>query len=1046
MSSIQDLPAQDEPREYEDRVYEQWEKDGVFSTQPDADSKPYTIVIPPPNVTGVLHIGHALNNSLQDLIIRWRRMQGFQALWLPGTDHAGIATQNVVERTIAKTEKKSRYDLGREELIKRIWQWREEYGHSILNQLRKLGASCDWSRTRFTLDEGLSRAVRTAFVRLFEKGLLYRGKYLVNWCPRCRTTLSDDEVEHEERNGHIWELHYPLTQPIAGKKHLTVATTRPETMLGDTAVAVHPNDERYQAFHGQSVRLPLAEREIPIVADSALELGFGTGCLKVTPGHDPLDYQIGQRHKLPILNILTEDGKLNDSVPEAFRGMDVKTARKAVLAALEEQGLLGETQDYRNKVGHCYRCHTVIEPFLTSQWFVKMKPLSELAVKATEENRVLFHPDRWTKVYLQWFKEVRDWPISRQIWWGHQIPAWYCVEDNPGAIIKIEAGENEPYDTIEDGKKVRYLIGEGAKPIVTEGDPTELPEYRGKTLVRDPDVLDTWFSSALWPFSTLGWPEKTPDMGYYYPTDTLVTSRGIIYFWVARMVMMGEFCIGKEPFRHVVIHGTVLDGEGAVMSKSKGNGIDPLDIIERYGADAMRFTIFDMATEGQDIRFPVSIVCPHCNETQPLPKKRTQAVMKCRKCKKDFQQPVPNEPALPEPLEGHLDSERFEKGRNFANKVWNATRFVLTSLDPEHVAKIDAEAVDKALREQDRWILSRLNGTIRDVTSALENFEFSKAANAIYTFFWDDFCAWTIELSKPRLQPSPLEGEGRDEPKRVRGEGAEDTIAATAVLLHVLDRSLRLLHPLCPFITEVLWAELAKLAPAGPGRNLGRPDVPQPFQAETCAGNQAGKPDPQDRRNGPRASSPATDAEGSDAAGTAALPLATSAWPQVEESWFAPELEAQFGALFEAVRAVRNIRQKNGIAPKQKLKVSIKTTDAKEAQRLEAEKHILEQMANIERPQIGPDVVKPKPAGHEVLTGADLYVALAGLIDTEKEKARLEKELARAQNAVRQSEGKLANEKFVKGAPPDKVQAERDRLAEFQEKSAKLTEAITELD
>ena len=1001
MSSAQDLPTQYDPRAFEDGVYARWEKAGVFGTQPTAGRKPYTIVIPPPNITGVLHIGHALNNSLQDLLTRWRRMQGHETLWLPGTDHAGIATQNVVEKMLAKTEQKSRYDLGREELIKRIWAWRDAYGGTILKQLRKLGASCDWSRTRFTLDEGLSRAVRAAFVRLFEKGLLYRGKYLVNWCPRCRTTLSDDEVEHEELNAQIYELHYPLTRPAGDRKHLTVATTRPETMLGDTAVAVHPQDERYRAFVGQTVRLPLADREIPIIADSALELGFGTGCLKVTPGHDPVDYQIGLRHKLDIISILTEDGRLNDRVPAQFRGMDPKTARKAVLAALKEQGLVGDIKDYRHKVGHCYRCHTVIEPFLTSQWFVNMKPLSELAVKATEENRVQFHPERWTKVYLQWFKDVRDWPISRQIWWGHQIPAWYCVEDNPGAIKKIEAGKDEPYDAVENGKKVRYLIGENAKPIVTEQDPAQLPQYRGKTLVRDPDVLDTWFSSALWPFSTLGWPDQTPDLDYYYPTDTLVTSRGIIYFWVARMVMMGEFCMGKEPFRHVVIHGTVLDGEGAVMSKSKGNGIDPLDIIERYGADAMRFTIFDMATEGQDIRFPVSIVCPHCGETQDLPKKRTNPIMKCSKCRKDFQQPVPNEPALPEPVEGHLDSKRFEKGRNFANKVWNAARFVLTSIDPADVAKIDAAGVEKALRDQDRWILSRMNGAVRDVTKALEDFEFSKAANALYTFFWDDFCAWTIELSKPRLTPEST---------------PPDRIAATAVLLHVLDRSLRLLHPLCPFITEVLWAELAKVAPAGPARNLGRPET-------ATAGV-----------------SPA-----SGAAGTAAVPLATSAWPKVEEARVNAEIEAQYAALFEAVRAVRNIRQKNGIAPKQRLKVFIKTTETHEAQRLNAEKHILEQMANIEPPQIGPDVQKPKPAGHEVLTGADLYVAMAGLIDIEKEKARLLKELERTQTAVKQSESRLASDSFVKGAPPEKVQAERDRLAEYREKSAKLQEAIEEL-
>jgi valyl-tRNA synthetase len=1009
-----DFPTQYDPRAHEDAVYERWEQAGVFGSHA-GPGKPYTIVIPPPNITGALHIGHALNNSLQDLLIRWRRMQGYEALWLPGTDHAGIATQNVVEKAIAKTEGKSRYQLGRAELLKRIWAWREQYGGTILKQLRKLGASCDWTRTRFTLDEGLSRAVRTAFVRLHEKGLLYRGKYLVNWCPRCRTTLSDDEVEHEEVKTHIWEIHYPLS----GAARLTVATTRPETMLGDTAVAVHPQDERYRAFVGKTVELPLTGRRIPVIADNALELGFGTGCLKVTPAHDPVDYQIALRHKLPMINILTEDGRLNENAPEAFRGLECLPARKAVLAALKAQGLLGNISDYKHQVGHCYRCHTMVEPFLTSQWFVSMKPLSELAVKATAEGRVRFHPERWTKVYLQWFREIRDWPISRQIWWGHQIPAWYCLEDNAGAITKIEAGPDEPFDAEEGGKKFRYLIGENAKPIVSADDPATLPPYRDKTLIRDPDVLDTWFSSALWPFSTLGWPDRTKDLGFHFPTDTLVTDRSIIYFWVARMVMMGEFCMGREPFRDVVIHGTVLDGEGAKMSKSAGNSIDPLDIIERYGADAMRFTIFDMATEGQDIRFPVLIVCPHCGETQDLPKKRSLAVMKCRKCKMEFQQPVPNEPSLPEPVEGHLDSKRFEKGRNFANKVWNAARFVLTSVNPADVPKIEAAQVQAALRDEDRWILSRLNHAAREVTEALEGFEFAKAAGALYTFFWDDFCAWTIELSKPRLSAE---------------NAAADRAAATAVLLHVLDRSLRLLHPFCPFITEVLWGELAKVAPAGLARNLGRPEqCATAGLSESCATAGLSSSGRAPGRTAGQASS-----------GTFDL-LAVAPWPVVEEASLKPELEDQFGALFEAIRATRNIRQKNGIAPKARLKVFIRTTDPAAEKRLKSGEHILVQMANIEPPEIGPEVEKPRPAGHEVLQGADLYVALSGLIDVEKERARLTKEIERAQNGVQGSERKLADPKFTAHAPPELVKEEKARLAEYQEKVAKLKEALEEL-
>ncbi len=970
MSTAADLPTQYDPKAHEDRIYEQWDTSGVFGAKPSKTAKPYTIMIPPPNVTGVLHIGHALNNSLQDLLIRFRRMQGFETLWLPGTDHAGIATQNVVEKMVAKAEGKSRYQVGREELIKKIWAWTHSSGGTILKQLRKLGASCDWSRTRFTLDEGLSKAVREAFVRLHQKGLLYRGKYMVNWCPRCRTTLSDDEVEHEEVNGRLFQLHYPLANDP--NTRLTVATTRPETMLGDTAVAVHPDDERYKAFIGQKIALPLTTRQIPIIADSALDKEFGTGCLKVTPAHDPVDYAIGKRHNLEMINILTEDGLMNENCPAQFRGLETKRARKAVCEALDALGFMGDIKDHRQQVGHCYRCHTVVEPFLTSQWFVKMKPLSELAVKATEEQRVNFHPDRWGKVYLAWFKDVRDWPISRQIWWGHQIPAWYCLEDNPTAITKIEAGADEPYDLIENGKPIRYLIGEHAKPIVSAEDPSKSPEYQNKTLIRDPDVLDTWFSSALWPFSTLGWPEKTADMEYFYPTSTLVTSRGIIYFWVARMVMMGELCNGKEPFKDVVIHGTVLDGEGAVMSKSKGNGIDPLDIIDRYGADALRFTIFDLATEGQDIRFPVQIVCPHCDEPQDLPKKRDNPIMKCKKCAKEFQQPVPNTPPIAEPAMGLLDSKRFEKGRNFSNKVWNAGRFVLTGIDANYLKAIETPAdIEKHMRDEDHWILSRLNRAIQDVTEGLDNFEFSKATNALYAFFWDEFCAWTIELSKARLAP---EADPRDR------------AAAQAVLVYALDRSLRLLHPFCPFISEVLWAELAKVAPTPESRNLGYPPI-------------------DDLRSGRPFVGPL---------------LAASTWPKADISLIKPDIEAQFAAVFEAVRAVRNIRQKNGIQPKEKLRVSIKTADTEAgrnaAKNLKGQAHILERQAGIESPEIGASIAKPKPAGTEILLGAELYVNLTGLIDPEKEKARLDKEIQFVNNAVQQGQKKLADEKFAKNA------------------------------
>jgi valyl-tRNA synthetase len=949
-----EFPSQYAPQSFEDRIYEHWEKSRVFHAEP-GDRKPYTIVIPPPNVTGVLHIGHALNNTLQDVLIRWRRMQGFDALWLPGTDHAGIATQNVVEKQISKVEKKHRYEIGRAELIKRIWKWKEESGGTILKQLRKLGCSCDWDRTRFTMDEGLSKAVRHAFVRLHEKGLIYRGKYLVNWCPRCHTTLSDDEVEHKEVKGKLYELHYPL----AGGGRLTVATTRPETMLGDTAVAVHPEDQRYTQLVGKTVELPLTGRTIPVIADNALELGFGTGCLKVTPAHDPVDYQIGLRHKLDIINIFTEEARLNENAPEKYRGLDRLKARTAVMDDLQALGLVGKVEDYTQQVGHCYRCNTMIEPYLAAQWFVKMKPLSELAVKATEQGRVHFHPERWTKVYLKWFEEVRDWPISRQIWWGHQIPVWYDLDENKDAITMLEAGPNQPFDIEQGGKRYRCLIGEHAKPIVLLDDPDKLPAYRGKRLLRDPDVLDTWFSSALWPFSTLGWPEQTKDVAHYYPTSTLVTARGIIYFWVARMVMMGECMMGREPFRDVYIHGTVLDEQGRIMSKSLGNGIDPLDVIKNYGADALRFTLMMMCTEGQDLR---------------------------------------------------ISMKRFEMGRNFANKVWNAARYVLTTIEGGMDVQARLLTMQHALgthafRDEDRWILSRLHSTIRTVTAALEAFEFSKAITALYGFFWDEFCSWYIELSKPRLAAE------NDE---------TDRVAAEAALLHVLDRSLRLLHPFCPYVSEALWAELGRRA--GPeARNLGQTEY-----------------DTRGKRH-----------EGGGL-------LAVAAWPRAEDAHINAELEAQFASLFEAVVAVRAVRQELvDNSPKERKKdvsaalakpiqVVIRTGDETLSRRLKSEVHILMKMANIETPAIGTDVALPKPASATAIKGGTIYVALTPDL-REVEQLRLGKEITAIEQYIPKVEAKLQNENFVKNAPAELVAEEQAKLKEAGGKLESLKAALAAL-
>ena len=1001
-AGAESFSTQYDPKAVEDRIYAQWEKSGAFHATPNPARKPYTVMIPPPNVTGVLHIGHALNNSLQDTLVRYRRMRGYETLWMPGTDHAGIATQNVVEKMIAKTEKKNRYQIGRAELIQRIWTWKEEFGGTILKQLRKLGSSCDWPRTRFTMDDGLSRAVRHAFVRLYNDGLIYRGKYLVNWCTRCSTTLSDDEVETADVKGKLYELHYPFSD---GSGQLTVATTRPETMLGDTAVAVHPNDARYTAFVGKFVDLPLTGRKIPVIADAALELGFGTGCLKVTPAHDPVDYQIGVRHKLPMINILAENGTLNANVPEIYRGLTVAKARTKVVDDLKALGLVGDVKDHAQNVGHCYRCGTVVEPFLTPQWYVKMKPMAELAIKATNDGRVNFHPERWTKVYLRWLEDVRDWAISRQIWWGHQLPVYYDLDANKDHITVVPAAENEPFDIEKDGKRFRYIIGENAKPIVTLEDPETLPEYKGKTLLRDPDVLDTWFSSSLWPMSTLGWPDKTPELDYFYPTSTLVTDRGIIYLWVARMVMMGQKNTGREPFKDVYIHGTVLDAAtGKRMSKSLGNGVDPLDIIARYGADALRYTLVEMTTEGQDLKLPVQIVCPHCDTSQEFPKKRSLPVMTCVKCKKEFQQPVPNETPLAEPVMGPLDSPRFEKGRNFANKVWNAARYVLTSIPPSTGAS-HAE-IAKHLRDEDRWIISRLNSTVREVTQALDAFNFVGTTSLIYEFFWNEFCSWYIELTKARLQPTAA---------------PEERESARAVLLYVLDRSLRLLHPVCPFITEALWAELAKVAGKPGERNLGRPETLSPSAPENKDGL-----------------------------------LMTTAWPEPEAAWIDAEREAQFASLFETVIATRAVRQKLiDYSPKDKkkevsatlaepLKVSIRAGDAALASRLKSQAHVLMQMANVLTPDIGTDAAIPKPSSATAIKGGTIYVALgADLLPVEK--LRLAGEIQQIEQYIPKVEGKLKNENFVKNAPPEVVQDERQRLAEAQEKLTSLKAALAEL-
>ena len=695
-----ELPKVYEPQEVEGRVYEMWEKNGCFEGHRDPDKKPFTIVMPPPNVTGQLHMGHAMDSTLQDILIRFKRMQGYAALWVPGTDHAGIATQIKVEEELRKNEGLSRYDLGREKFLERVWDWKHKYGNRIVEQQKKLGASCDWSRARFTMDEGLSKAVRHVFVSLYKKGLIYKGSRIINWCPNCVTALSDAEVEYQDKPGNFWHIRYPI-QGEEGR-YVIVATTRPETMLGDTGVAVNPNDERYKDIVGKKCILPLVGREMPIVADEYVDMEFGTGCVKMTPAHDPNDFEVGLRQNLETIRVLDDNGKVVEGYGR-YSGMDRYEARKAIVADLEEQGYLVKVEPHQHNVGTCYRCHNDVEPLISAQWFVKMEPLAKEALRVVNEGEVKFVPDRFSKIYTNWMENVHDWCISRQLWWGHQIPAWTCQEC--GHIT------------------------------VSEDDPTECEHCHSKNIKQEEDVLDTWFSSALWPFSTLGWPEETEDYKYFYPTDVLVTGYDIIFFWVARMIFSGCEHTKKPPFHTVFIHGLVRDDKGRKMSKSLGNGIDPLEMANQYGADALRFNLVTGNSPGNDMRFY---------------------------------------------------TERCEAMRNFANKIWNASRFLMMNLT------IDQCELPEKLELEDKWILSKLNSVIPEITENMERYELGVAAQKVYDFIWDSYCDWYIELTKTRLQ-------GDDEDSKIR---------AQQVLCYVLTQILKLLHPFMPFITEEIWQAL----------------------------------------------------------------------------------------------------------------------------------------------------------------------------------------------------------------------------------------------
>ena len=700
MEDAKNLAKTYNPAEFEDRLYNEWVTKGYFHAEVDKNKKPFTIVIPPPNVTGQLHMGHALDETLQDILIRYKRMQGYSALWVPGTDHAGIATQIKVEAELREKEGLSRYDLGREKFLERVWDWKKMYGSRIINQLKKIGSSCDWERERFTMDEGCSRAVKEVFVNLYNKGLIYQGSKIINWCPHCITALSDAEVEHAEQAGHFWHIKYPIK---GTDDFVIIATTRPETLFGDTAVAVNPEDERYKDLVGKMLLLPLTDREIPVIADEYVDKEFGTGCVKITPAHDPNDFEVGQRHDLEQIKVMNDDATMNHYAGK-YEGMDRYECRKAMIRDLEEQGLLVKVEDHSHNVGQCYRCGTTVEPIISKQWFVKMKPLAKPAIEAVKNGDTSFIPERFSKIYMNWMENVFDWCISRQLWWGHRIPAYYC--DDCG------------------------------KTIVSKEDVTVCPHCGGK-VHQDEDVLDTWFSSALWPFSTLGWPDKTEDLDYFYPTSVLVTGYDIIFFWVARMVFSALEHTGKAPFKHVFIHGLVRDSQGRKMSKSLGNGIDPLEIIEQYGADALRFTLATGNAPGNDMRFYI---------------------------------------------------ERVEASRNFANKIWNASRFTLMNLDITENKLPDLND----LQLEDKWILSKYNDVVKTVTENLDKYELGVALSNLYDFIWESFCDWYIELVKPRLFDK----------ENPTGK------AAQYVLTYVLSNTMKLLHPFMPFITEEIWQHL----------------------------------------------------------------------------------------------------------------------------------------------------------------------------------------------------------------------------------------------
>ncbi|MDD4320149.1 MAG: valine--tRNA ligase [Acidaminococcaceae bacterium] len=871
------IPKVYDPAAVEKKWYAYWEKNHYFHVEVDKNKEAFSIVIPPPNITGQLHMGHALDNTLQDILIRWHRMMGHNTLWMPGYDHAGLATQIKVEEVIKREEGKTRYDLGREEFLKRVWQWKNQYGDRIVNQLKCLGVSCDWERQRFTMDEGCSQAVREVFVSLYEKGLIYQGSRITNWCVNCNTALSDIEVEHADEAGHLWYIRYP----VVGEEgtYLTIATTRPETMLGDTAVAVNPEDKRYGYLVGKTLKLPLTDRTIPIIADSYVDLKFGTGAVKITPAHDPNDFEMGMRHKLENIVVIGMDGKMTAEAG-IYAGQERYECRKNIVKALEELGFLVKIEELTHAVGHCQRCHCVVEPLVSKQWFVKMEPLVKAAVDCVEDGRTQFVPERFTKSYTNWMDNIHDWCISRQIWWGHRIPVWYC--DDCGEVI------------------------------ASRTDIDKCPKCGGH-VHQDEDALDTWFSSALWPFSTMGWPEKTDLLKQFYPTSVLVTGYDIIFFWIARMLVMGMEFMKEIPFHKVFIHGLVRDSQGRKMSKSLGNGIDPLEVIDKYGADTLRFMLITGNTPGNDMRFYW---------------------------------------------------ERVDATRNFANKIWNASRFALMNLEGYDK---DAKLVPYTLA--DKWILSRLQDTEKDVTDFLENFELGEAGRLLYEFIWGEFCDWYIELAKPRLY-------NKDNPT--------ERATAQHVLCEVLGSAMKLLHPYMPFITEEIWQCL-------------------PHEGDS---------------------------------------IMVSSWPKYQEDLVDQEAEDGMSAIMDATKAIRNMRAEVNAAPGRKAP-AILLVDADLKEVLETNASYIKLLATVDKLTIeNNNNNKPQNAMTTVVNGIEVYLPLKGLIDVEKESARLNKELETLSKEIKRIEGKLGNAGFLAKAPAEVVAKEKVKSGEIGQKMMAINERL----